>query len=255
MWTPTLFKDKVQALLIHVGISALIFLPFLYLIWVHWFPPPLFFTDGGWQGVRIMLFVDVVIGPTLTFLIFNPQKSRRETLFDFGCIGLVQAAALVYGYVSVESQRIQAVAFSENGFHAVPQRAFAEQSITPDAWARLGTEPPHWVFVREPETAEEQTGILTWELTEGVPRHELEFLYEPVASYWSQVKAQSVQPDKAKSQSPKDARYAHLCDEARTRTQDTAAAVCLRLFGYYRPAVLWMDQSGRLLSWSIGRYD
>lgn len=253
MWNKELLKTKSKALAVHFGISTLFFLPFLYLIWVHWFPPPFFYTDGGWQGIRIMLFVDLVIGPALTFLIFNPAKSRRAIRFDFACIGLVQAAALVYGYISVESQRIQAVAFYEGEFNAVTKQPFARQSIEPSAWDRLGARPPYWVFVREPQSPDEEAGVLTWELTEGIPRHELEFLYEPLTKHWEEVRAASLnwRDEKTLKSKPE---FARLCAEA-VRQLGEQEAHCLPLYGYFRPASLIFDQHGRLLIWKVGDYD
>lgn len=106
---PRLFPEKLRAALIHIGISAAIFLAFLYLILVEWYPPPFFTTDGGWNGVVIMVLVDIVLGPTLTFIIFNPRKSRKEILLDLSIIAVVQFGALAWGGYTVYNQRPVAV--------------------------------------------------------------------------------------------------------------------------------------------------
>lgn len=106
---PRLFPAKLRAALIHVGISATIFLAFLYLILVEWYPPPFFTTDGGWNGVLIMVLVDVVLGPTLTFIIFNPRKSRKEILLDLSMIALIQFGALAWGGYTIYNQHPIAV--------------------------------------------------------------------------------------------------------------------------------------------------
>lgn len=106
---PRLFPAKLRAALIHAGISTIIFMVFLYLILVEWYPPPFFTTDGGWNGVVIMVLVDIVLGPTLTFIIFNPRKSRKEIFFDLSMIALIQFGALAWGGYTVYSQRPVAV--------------------------------------------------------------------------------------------------------------------------------------------------
>ena len=104
-----LFPAKLRAALIHIGISAAIFMVFLYLILVEWYPPPFFTTDGGWNGVVIMVLVDIVLGPTLTFIIFNPRKSRKEILLDLSIVAVIQLGALAWGGYTVYNQRPVAV--------------------------------------------------------------------------------------------------------------------------------------------------
>ena len=40
-----------------------IFIIIGYLILFHWYPDFFFASDGGWQGIRIIAFVDLVLGP------------------------------------------------------------------------------------------------------------------------------------------------------------------------------------------------
>jgi len=102
-------KVRLKATGIHIAISTVIFLVFLYFILAQWYPVPYFVTDGGWQGIRIVIAVDMVLGPLLTLIIFNPAKSRRAILFDLSMIGLAQSAALVWGAYAVYSQQPAAV--------------------------------------------------------------------------------------------------------------------------------------------------
>lgn len=59
----------------------------------------------------LLLTVDVICGPLLTFIVGNPLKSQRERLLDFSLIGLVQIAALVYGLHSMWLGRPVILAF------------------------------------------------------------------------------------------------------------------------------------------------
>ncbi len=189
-WTRELLRSKSKALAIHLGISAAIFVPLLGLIWFAWFPPPFFYTDGGWQGVRIMLIVDMVIGPTLTFLVWNPAKTRRALTVDYVFICTVQLAALVYGYVSVESKRVMAVAYHEGAFTAVTKDRFVSQKFDRSEWSRLGQRAPYWVYVRAPTTPDERAGALAFELTASAFRHELFFLYDPLSAHAGELRGE-----------------------------------------------------------------
>lgn len=49
--------------------------------------------------------VDIVCGPLLTLVLFNPAKPRRELFVDLGLVVTVQLAALCYGMWTVHQAR------------------------------------------------------------------------------------------------------------------------------------------------------
>ena len=63
---------RIGAFLIHLGVSFAIFLALASLVVFVWYPDFFFSTDGGWQGMRIIIAVDLVLGPTLTLIVFKP---------------------------------------------------------------------------------------------------------------------------------------------------------------------------------------
>lgn len=75
--------------------------------------------SGGLQGLGLVLGIDLILGPLLTFLVFNPKKSRREKISDFTVIGLIQLAALVYGMYMVYQAHPKMVLFYPNSYSAV----------------------------------------------------------------------------------------------------------------------------------------
>ncbi|TNF89522.1 MAG: hypothetical protein EP300_05205 [Gammaproteobacteria bacterium] len=89
----------------HLGLSIVIFIVMVYQIYYNWYPQPYFSIDGGWQGVRIVAAVDLVLGPLITFLIFDLSKSRREIVLDLITIVTIQLGALSYGIYQTHSQR------------------------------------------------------------------------------------------------------------------------------------------------------
>lgn len=70
---------RVKVTLIHFLWSLIIFLVVVILLVFFWYPVPNFNASGGWQGLKIAASVDLVLGPLLTFVIFNPKKSKSET--------------------------------------------------------------------------------------------------------------------------------------------------------------------------------
>ena len=60
----------------------------MYLGWYHW--PGWYLADMP-TVLAIMVGIDVVLGPLLTFIIADPAKARRVLVRDLGCILLVQS--------------------------------------------------------------------------------------------------------------------------------------------------------------------
>ena len=66
-----------------------------------------------------MVGVDVVCGPLLTLVLFNPAKSRRELRLDLSLVAVIQLAALAYGLYSISLARPVIQAFETDRFAVV----------------------------------------------------------------------------------------------------------------------------------------
>ncbi|HYL02309.1 MAG TPA: hypothetical protein VEU54_02735 [Steroidobacteraceae bacterium] len=89
------FRLKAFGLHLLASASALtLVLAVLYLGWYRW---PGWYLTGVLHVAAILVTVDVVLGPTLTLIVANPRKARREFARDVGIIVTVQLAALLYG--------------------------------------------------------------------------------------------------------------------------------------------------------------
>ncbi|MPV86098.1 hypothetical protein [Ostreibacterium oceani] len=115
------FFGRLKALGVHLIFSLIVFAIFMWVMLVYWFPAPHFQINGGWQGMRIMIAVDLVIGPLLTFFLYNNRKSKKELRFDLGIIIVTQAALIIYGVTTVYNQRPVAQVLSHRGYIATPR--------------------------------------------------------------------------------------------------------------------------------------
>ena len=66
--------SRFSAFAIHLLISFVIFIAITYLVVFKWYPDIFFDTDGGWRGMRIIIAVDLVLGPLLTLVVFKAGK-------------------------------------------------------------------------------------------------------------------------------------------------------------------------------------
>jgi hypothetical protein len=110
---------RFKAALIHLTISTILASCVIGLLLFGWYRLPYFWAVGGPMLLALIIGVDVVLGPTLTLIIFNPAKSRRALSFDLSLIALVQAAALVYGLYTGYTSRLVYGVFVERGFKLV----------------------------------------------------------------------------------------------------------------------------------------
>lgn len=89
------------------------------LVFGLWYPFPYSQLAGGQELFFLVVIVDIVCGPLLTFLVCGSFKSRRELLFDIAVIVTLQVAALCYGLYSIAQARPIFLAFEGDQFRVV----------------------------------------------------------------------------------------------------------------------------------------
>ena len=125
-----LIKAKLKAFGIHLGVSAIVFIGILYLIVFEWYPGIFMVAEGGWKGLTLMAAVDLVLGPSLTLIIYNYTKSRREIILDFSFIIFIQVSALIWGGIQVYSERPVALVMWDGIFYTVTEDYFDSQGVS-----------------------------------------------------------------------------------------------------------------------------
>lgn len=113
------WKDRFKASLIHLGISLGIAMLAALLVFGLWYPYPYREASGGRELFLIIVTVDVILGPLITFTVFNRAKPRQELVRDLAVVGLIQLAALGYGLWSVFVARPVHLVFEFDRFRAV----------------------------------------------------------------------------------------------------------------------------------------
>lgn len=112
-------RAAAKAAFVHLGLSALVGLAAATVVFGLWFPHPYRHLAGGQYLFLLLVSVDVVCGPLLTAVLFNPRKSRRELTLDLSLIAIVQLAALVYGVHVISQARPVVLAFEADRLVAV----------------------------------------------------------------------------------------------------------------------------------------
>lgn len=137
------WRERSQASGIHLGISLAVAGLAALLVFGLWYPYPYRDISGGRQLFLIVVTVDVIIGPLITFAIFNRAKPWSELRRDLAIVGLLQIAALAYGVWTVAVARPVHLVFEIDRFRVVhgvdvPEDMIGRQSAGVDAMPWLG---------------------------------------------------------------------------------------------------------------------
>ncbi|MBI5256951.1 MAG: pilus assembly protein [Burkholderiales bacterium] len=91
------WHSRARAASIHLSGSALVALLAAALVFVVWYPEPYDALAGGKSLFILIITVDVVMGPLITFAVFDRAKPVRELSRDLAVVLAMQLAALGYG--------------------------------------------------------------------------------------------------------------------------------------------------------------
>jgi hypothetical protein len=164
---------RVTAAFYHFLISAVVFAGLAYLILFVWYPDFFFALDGGWEGLRIIIGVDLVLGPLLTLVVFKSGKPGLK--MDLALIGLFQSICLSAGTYVVYSERPTFFIYYEEHFYSSNQDTFTRYGRPPADPANYSTKTPAMVYIDLPNNAIEEADLRAILFKDGIPL----WVYEP----------------------------------------------------------------------------
>jgi hypothetical protein len=199
--------NRWQASALHLALSAAIAALVVTLMLVVWYPQQYFAAMGGDTLIMILIGVDVVVGPLITLIIFDPKKKHLR--FDLAVIAALQLAALTYGVSVVFEARPVYNVFVVDRFEVIAANAVDVESLA-KAGAQFRSLPltgPRIIAARQPDDAKRLADIALSALDGGPDLANLADLYVPYAQF---------RQDAAKVARP-------LADLAKRQPQEAAA--------------------------------
>ena len=156
------YRVAAQAAGIHSLCTMLIACLAAWVVFGVWYAYPYRELSGGRELFLLVVAVDVVCGPLLTFVLFNPKKPRKELWMDLGVVAFIQLAALGYGMWTVWQARPLYLVHEVDRYKviSVPDIKAEElkalpANLKPQLWAG-----PQTVSIRPPKNAEEYNKVL-----------------------------------------------------------------------------------------------
>ena len=184
---------RLRAAGVHLGISLVVLAFAGYLVRVRWFPGFHFGVDGGWQGLRITLAAQLVLGPVLTLVIFNPFKARRLIVFDLACTGLLQAFALGFGLYAIHGQRPVSINFYEGVFYSMPATSIRDEPEAAKLLDAASLRRPGLVYVAMPANDQERRRA-AGRAGRKLMAHEDAYFFRAFAPHWAAVQEHRLDP-------------------------------------------------------------
>lgn len=175
---------RLKAFSIHLAASATVLLLVALALYFGWYRWPGWFLSGVGAIVLIMAGVDLTLGPTLTLLIANPAKPRRELARDVAIIAAVQVAALCYAVFTMWSGRPLYYAYSVDRIEIVQAsditadeiaRAMRDNPAFAPRWYSL----PRWVWAPLPDDKKAADAIVVSAISGGADVVNMPRLFRP----------------------------------------------------------------------------
>jgi hypothetical protein len=141
----------------------------LYLGWYRW---PGWYLADATQVTRVMIGVDLVVGPLLTMVVAGPRKPMRTLARDVSMIAAVQLIALGYGSVSLWNGRPLYYAFSEDVLQLVQAYDISSEQAALGIQKSPGLAPhwyslPRWIWAPLPSDSAQSEKIVSAAISGG----------------------------------------------------------------------------------------
>jgi hypothetical protein len=156
------YRVAAQAAVIHSVCTVLVAALAAWLVFGVWYAYPYRELSGGRELFLLVVAADVVCGPLLTFVLFNPQKTRKELWVDLSLVALIQLAALGYGVWTVWQARPLYLVHEVDRYKVISAPDVEAEALKalpahlkPQFWAGTQT-----VSIRPPKNAEEHNKVL-----------------------------------------------------------------------------------------------
>jgi hypothetical protein len=191
-------RVALKASSIHLLLSLVVAALTATVVFSLWYPYPYRELAGGRALFLLVVAVDVVCGPLLTAVLFNPAKPRAELWRDLGWVALIQLGALGYGLNSVWQARPLFLVMEVDRFKVVAapdlqgESAAAALAALPQALKPSLLTGPVTVAIRAPKDAQERETVMFESVQGGrdyAVRPEFYLPYEGAASLKSLQRA------------------------------------------------------------------
>ncbi|WP_298607846.1 TfpX/TfpZ family type IV pilin accessory protein [uncultured Thiothrix sp.] len=173
-----MFKQKLKASAFHLGISIFVVGLILTAIIFFWYPSPFLIISGLFNIILMLILIDVVLGPLLTFIVFKKGKSSLK--FDLFAIAVVQVLALSYGIYIIYQAHPLYIAYAVDRFTPIDTSEVSPAMARYDEFKKSKLSQPTIVYVKKPSDPAELSKVTIEALSGGADLDARPEYYEPI---------------------------------------------------------------------------
>lgn len=160
-----LMKNKFKALFIHLLSSITFISAFMLLIYFLWFPEEVMKLTGISKIFMTLVAIDIIIGPLLTYIVYNPKKKSLK--FDLSTIVVLQLAAFSYGAYTIYQAHPVYITYTVDRFSLVSARDANPQAAAFDEYKVSTLGRPVLAYAQSPDDPDKRNELLMSVVMEG----------------------------------------------------------------------------------------
>lgn len=186
--------SRLQAFGFHFLASATVIAVIFGLVKLVWYPNQLFEAANGFELLKILVLVDLVLGPLIMLIIFNPKKKSLK--FDVSAVLVCQMIFLSYGLWALHTARPVYIAYVDNQFFLVKANEIEDSDLEKAEHTQFKKLPlfgPVFVGTKTPESDKKREEIMIAKLV-GMGIQNFPQYYVPIEDVQAQVRANGKLP-------------------------------------------------------------
>jgi len=188
-----MFNERVKASLIHLAISVFVISMVLSVFLLVWYPAPYAEISGLNSILKLLVGIDVVLGPLITLIIYNKKKASLK--FDLAVVASLQIAALCYGIFTVYQGHPAYIVYAVDRFELISAQDARPELTKYDEFkiSKLGF--PKLAYAQMPSGVKERNDII-FSALQGVDLEKMSQFYEPFLDHKEDIAKKGLDPDK-----------------------------------------------------------
>ena len=148
---------RIKAFWIHISLTALVITIYAIIVRYYWYPGDLFQLERAWEVMVIVFGVDLVLGPSMTLVLFKPGKKGLK--FDMSLVLIMQILALSWGVWVTYSERPLYITYDGAiMFSSIPASKVVYSPMTANNLRHGGQQGPMLAYLdlpKDPKTVSE----------------------------------------------------------------------------------------------------
>lgn len=190
-----MFKNRLKAASAHLLLSFILISFVIGCVIYFWYPINYISITNFKDLALLIITIDLILGPILTFVVFNPAK--KSIKFDLAVIVAIQFAALVYGVNALYQTHPLYITFNHGAFNLIHANEVTPGDAKHKEFKVSKISSPILAYAKMPNDPQKKTEIMMSVDLKGEPDIDKRTqYYEPHQNHMDIILKNSIDNDK-----------------------------------------------------------